>query len=211
MKVGLAGSKDMNAIWTEPIAHAFAEVELHQPVFSKIVRALETKGQVGSWIGSGLNSNLKGLFFGSVAAEKLYEAIERRISNKQFNTYEAHNLIHVFANDAIFSAYNARRIFYAQEAKSAVGQQKTERIVGFFDSRIPRIESAASALRHSHDRMFGRNKLEKKVEMDRGQMVRHFGSTLELTDENLERFIFVFSPQKVTSLLEMIASELERE
>ncbi|TJV07214.1 MAG: hypothetical protein E5Y12_01675 [Mesorhizobium sp.] len=145
-----------------------------------------------------IKTELKSLLLSATICDKLHQVIMLKSARGLIGDHE-HTLIFPFATDAILSAYNARRILGGPEMKQIVGENLTKELVVAFDTELPRAIEASDAIRHHHDRAFGRF-VDSSISTQ-GQMIAHWGATLTLTDRNLEKFNFEFHPRKVEEML----------
>jgi len=190
--------------WRDAIESAFAYRENAEDLRS-IVSALYAKR---AWnFGDILNAELSGLLLAASACSNLFAVAQERLQAR-LQTDQEQRLIFPFATDAILSAYNALMIFRSPEGHHILGAVSQASIVDTFQLELPRTVDAGDAIRHHHDRAFGRYRGQKRSETR--QMISHFGSSLNLTDRDLSEFTYDFSPERVKRLLSAIRDHLYR-
>ncbi|KQU69841.1 hypothetical protein ASC75_06745 [Aminobacter sp. DSM 101952] len=132
-----------------------------------------------------LNSEFRGLAFASAACVSLHETILARVDRRQPSDQER-RLSYPFYTDALMAAYNIRKFLGCLEMKAVVGAKTSDRMIEAFDQHLPATVAAADAIRHNHDRAFGR--VRDVVMSERGQLVAVWGAAIKLTDHQLNDF-----------------------
>jgi len=123
----------------------------------------------------------------------------QRVSDGDHDTYELRHLNFSFGTDAVLSAYNALMTFKSDEFHAVVGDIVQNECVGLFEELIPNVIPASNALRHHHDRMFGRVRKHKFDKPE--QYIGQLGVAIRLTDENLDVFVFEFKSENILRLI----------
>jgi hypothetical protein len=148
-------------------------------------------------------TELRSILFDGIACEQLLAAIAANLPSSKSRVRNsdsiynglAQSLCFPFASDATLSCFNAYKITKAPEFVDLVGQTVANCLSGELENSFPRIVDASDAVRHHHDRVFGR--FREMANGDAGQRIVVFGAEIHLLDQSMKKFSFGFGSKQL--------------